>query len=129
MQHGIYYAYWEHEWDGDYHYYIDKVSSLGFDILEIAAGPLPEYSDEELKELKKHAADKNIRLTVGYGPVPENNISSSDPAVRKHALEFYTDLFKRMEKLEQLLLAELYIHAGLLIFLNRLTKRAIGREE
>ena len=40
MQHGIYYAYWEHEWDGDYHYYIDKVSSLGFDILEIAAGPL-----------------------------------------------------------------------------------------
>ena len=78
MQHGIYYAYWEHEWDGDYHYYIDKVSSLGFDILEIAAGPLPEYSDEELKELKKHAADKNIRLTVGYGPVPENNISSSD---------------------------------------------------
>ena len=38
MQHGIYYAYWEHEWDGDYHYYIDKVSSLGFDILEIAAG-------------------------------------------------------------------------------------------
>lgn len=99
MQHGIYYAYWEHEWDGDYHYYIDKVSSLGFDILEIAAGPLPEYSDEELKELKKHAADKNIRLTVGYGPVPENNISSSDPAVRKHALEFYTDLFKRMEKI------------------------------
>ena len=99
MQHGIYYAYWEHEWDGDYHYYIDKVSSLGFDILEIAAGPLPEYSDEELKELKKHAADKNIRLTVGYGPVPENNISSSDPAVRKHALEFYTDLFERMEKI------------------------------
>ena len=29
MQHGIYYAYWEHEWDGDYHYYIDKVSRLG----------------------------------------------------------------------------------------------------
>ena len=26
MQHGIYYAYWEHEWDGDYHYYIDKVA-------------------------------------------------------------------------------------------------------
>lgn len=52
MQHGIYYAYWEHEWDGDYHYYIDKVSRLGFDILEIAAGPLPEYSDEGLKELK-----------------------------------------------------------------------------
>ncbi len=32
MQHGIYYAYWEHEWDGDYHYYIDKVAKLGYDI-------------------------------------------------------------------------------------------------
>lgn len=37
MQHGIYYAYWEHEWNGNYHYYIDKVAKLGYDILEIAA--------------------------------------------------------------------------------------------
>ena len=51
MQHGIYYAYWEHEWNGNYHYYIDKVAKLGYDILEIAAGPLPEYSNEELKAL------------------------------------------------------------------------------
>ena len=66
MQHGIYYAYWEHEWNGNYHYYIDKVAKLGYDILEIAAGPLPEYSNEELKALKDHAKEQNIRLTVGY---------------------------------------------------------------
>ena len=24
MQHGIYYAYWEREWKGDYKYYIEK---------------------------------------------------------------------------------------------------------
>ena len=41
MQYGIYYAYWEHEWNGDYHYYIDKVAKLGYDILELAAGRLP----------------------------------------------------------------------------------------
>ena len=99
MQHGIYYAYWEHEWDGDYHYYIDKVAKLGYDILEIAAGPLPEYSDGDLKALKEHAKEQNIRLTVGYSPAPENNIASSDPQVRKHALAFYTDLFQRMEKI------------------------------
>ena len=63
MQHGIYYAYWEHEWDGDYHYYIDKVAKLGYDILEIAAGPLPEYSDGDLQALKEHAKEQNIRLT------------------------------------------------------------------
>lgn len=104
MQHGIYYAYWEHEWNGDYHYYLDKVARLGFDILEIAAGPLPEYSDEELKKLKDHAKANQIRLTVGYGPAPENNICSPDEAVRRHALEYYTDLFKKMEKLDATLI-------------------------
>lgn len=99
MQHGIYYAYWEHEWDGDYHYYIDKVARLGYDILEIAAGPLPQYSRDELIALRDHAREKNIRLTVGYGPAPENNIASPDAMVREHALEFYTDLFKRMEQI------------------------------
>lgn len=99
MQHGIYYAYWEREWAGDYLYYIEKAAKLGFDILEIAAGPLPEYTNEQMAELKKCAQDNGIRLTVGYGPAPENNISSPDPAVREHAVEFYTDLFARMEKI------------------------------
>ena len=99
MQYGIYYAYWEHEWNGDYHYYIDKVAKLGYDILEIAAGPLPEYSAAELKALKEHAKEKNIKLTVGYGPLRENNIASSDPQVRKHAIGFYTELFKSMEQI------------------------------
>ncbi len=99
MQHGIYYAYWESEWAGDYIYYIEKVAKLGFDVLEIAAGPLPEYTDEQLYTLKKCAEDNGIRLTVGYGPVAENNIASADPNVRAHALEFYKDLFQRMEKI------------------------------
>ena len=28
MKYGIYYAYWEKEWNGDYKYYIDKISKL-----------------------------------------------------------------------------------------------------
>ena len=89
MQHGIYYAYWEREWDGDYKRYIRKVAGLGFDILEIAAGPLPDYTDGELSDLKNCAEENGIRITVGYGPAPENNIASADPKVREHALEFY----------------------------------------
>ena len=100
MQHGIYYAYWEREWDGDYEHYVKKAAGLGFDILEIAAGPLPEYTDEELSSLKKCAQEHNIRLTVGYGPDPKNNIASADPDVRAHGLEFYKDLFCRMEKID-----------------------------
>lgn len=99
MQHGIYYAYWEHEWNGDYIRYVKKVAGLGFDILEIAAGPLPEYSDVQLTELKTCAEEYGIRLTVGYGPTPENNIASPDKAVRYHALEYYKKLFEKMEKI------------------------------
>ena len=99
IQHGIYYAYWEREWSGDYLYYVKKAARLGFDILEIAAGPLPEYTDDKLSELRKCAEDNGIRLTVGYGPAPENNIASADEKVRAHALEFYKDLFQRMEKI------------------------------
>lgn len=104
MQHGIYYAYWEKEWSGDYLYYIEKVAKLGFDILEIAAGPLPDYTDAQLKELKECAKTNNLRLTVGYGPSPANNIASSDESVRKNALAYYTDLFKRMEKIDATLI-------------------------
>ena len=28
MKYGIYYAYWEKEWNGDYKYYIDKIYKL-----------------------------------------------------------------------------------------------------
>ncbi len=104
MTHGIYYAYWEREWDGDYKRYICKAADLGFDILEIAAGPLPDYTEEELTDLRKCAEDNNIRLTVGYGPAPENNIASADPKIREHAVEFYKDLFCRMEKINAALI-------------------------
>lgn len=99
MQHGIYYAYWEHEWRGDYIAYIKKASMLGFDILEIAAGPLPEFSDGQLRELRRCAEESRIRLTIGYGPTPENNIASPDASVRRNALEYYKRLFDKMEKI------------------------------
>lgn len=104
MQHGIYYAYWEREWTGDYLHYVKKVAELGFDILEIAAGPLPEYTDTQLADLGKCAKDNGIRLTVGYGPTVENNIASADATIRANALSYYKDLFQRMKKIDATLL-------------------------
>lgn len=99
MKHGIYYAYWEKEWKGDYIHYIKKVAGLGFDVLEIAAGPLPDYTDAQLLELRNCAEEYGIQLTVGYGPSQDTNIGSADPAIREKALAYYTDLFQRMEKI------------------------------
>jgi len=100
MKHGIYYAYWEQQWQADYLYYIKKAANLGFDILEIAATPLPEYSDQKLRELKNCAVANGITLTCGHGPKASQNLASSDPAVRAHAKAFYTDLLQRLEKLD-----------------------------
>lgn len=100
MKYGIYYAYWEQEWKADYRYYIEKVAKLGFDILEIAASPIPNYSDKQIAELKSCAAANGIILTAGHGPSAAQNLSSPDPDVRKNAKAFYTDLLKRIYKLD-----------------------------
>ena len=100
MKHGIYYAYWEQEWAADYKRYVEKVAKLGFDILEIGAAPLPDYSAQEVKELKKCADDNGIQLTAGYGPTFNHNMGSSDPKIREEALEWYKRLFEVMAGLD-----------------------------
>jgi D-psicose/D-tagatose/L-ribulose 3-epimerase len=100
MKYGIYYAYWEQEWEADYKYYIEKAARLGFDILEIAASPLPNYSNKEIAELKACALNNGITLTAGHGPSAAQNLSSSDPAIRANAKAFFTDLLKRLYKLD-----------------------------
>ena len=100
MKHGIYYAYWEKEWRGDYLYYIDKAARLGFDILELAASPFPEYSKEEIRALRSCAKANGITLTAGHGPSAACNIASADPAVRANALAFYRTIFDVMEQLD-----------------------------
>lgn len=100
MKHGIYYAYWEREWAADYEYYADKVARLGFDILEVGAAPLPDYSPGQIKSLRACAEKNGIQLTAGYGPTYDHNMGSSDPSVVKNALEWYKRLFDVMAQLD-----------------------------
>ena len=46
MKFGTLYAYWTHDWTGDYKYFAKKVADIGFDILEISAGDLITMSDK-----------------------------------------------------------------------------------
>jgi len=109
MKHEIYYAFWEQVWAADYKYYVEKVAKLGFDVLEIGSGPLPDYSEQEIKELKKCVDDHGIKLTAGYGPTFNHNAGSSDPKIRKEAHEWYKRLFEVMAKLDiQLIGGALY---------------------
>lgn len=100
MKYGIYYAYWEKEWAADYTQYVKKAEKLGFDILEIGASPLPDYSQEQIRLLRQCAKDSGVTLTAGYGPTFEHNMGSSDPAIREKASEWFKRLFEVMGRLE-----------------------------
>ena len=100
MKYGIYFAYWEKEWGSNEKKYIIKAKKLGFDVLEISCAMLKNISDMELLEVKKMAADEGIILTAGYGPGPQENLASSDPHIVKNAIAFYTDILKKLQKLD-----------------------------
>lgn len=100
MKYGVYFAYWEKEWNADQKSYISKVKKLGFDILEISCAMLKNISREELVEMRDMARAEGVTLTAGYGPGPSENLASSDEAVVKNAVAFYTDILKKLEILD-----------------------------
>ena len=100
MKYGIYFAYWEKEWNADQKSYISKVKKLGFDVLEISCAMLKAISTQELMEMKKMAANAGITLTAGYGPGANENLASANEDIVKNAVAFYTDILKKLEILE-----------------------------
>lgn len=97
MKYGIYFAYWEKEWNADQKSYISKVKKLGFDGLEISCAMLKSMSTKELLEMKKMAQEEGVILTAGYGPGAGENLASPDKRVVEEAVAFYTDILKKLE--------------------------------
>lgn len=97
---GIYFAYWSNKWSGDYHNYIDKVSDLDFDVLELCSDSLIGMPDEELISIKNHAKNRNLELTFCAGFSPENDPSSLDEKVRNNGLVYAKNTLKAINKLE-----------------------------
>ena len=85
---GIYYAYWTHDWDADFHPFIDKVADLGFDVLEINAGTVANMTRDERLRLKAHADDQTIALTYCIGLPHEYDIASADQSVRQNGIAY-----------------------------------------
>ena len=97
MQYGIYYAYWAHEWGGDFLPYIEKCKKLGFDVLEVACGAFDLEEDSYFRALRDEAKACGMKLSGGYGPRPEHNLASTDTAAVEKAFAFYADIFRKME--------------------------------
>jgi len=105
MKFGTLYAYWTHEWHGDYTMYAEKLKNLEFDILEISAGDLLIMSEGEIDELKTVAADLGIEITSNIGPPKDKDIASKDPEIRNAGIAFLTDIMKAMDRLDSRVLA------------------------
>ena len=97
MKYGIYYAYWAREWGGDFLPFISKVKRRGFDVLEVNCGSFPERDDSYFRELRRVSEGEGVLLSGGYGPRPEHNLSSADPALIEGAFRFWADVFHKME--------------------------------
>ena len=100
MKFGTLYAYWTHEWTGDYRYFAKKIASLGFDIMEISAGDLLKMTDRDLTELKAIAKDLGLTISSNIGPPKSKDVASADASVRRDGIQFLTDIMKNMDKLD-----------------------------
>ena len=99
MKFGTLYSYWGNEWSCDYSDIARRVSSLGFDILEIGAGHLLDMSDKEIADLKALAEELEIEITCNIGPAKEKDVASADPEIRKAGIKFLSDIMRAMKKL------------------------------
>lgn len=100
MQHGIYYSYWEKEWSAKFGPYVEKVAKLGFDVIEVAAHHINDYSDAELAVIRQTARDNGIALTAGIGPSKSRYLSSPDKAVRDAGKAFFEQTLANVAKLD-----------------------------
>ncbi|WP_191567295.1 sugar phosphate isomerase/epimerase family protein [Metabacillus idriensis] len=98
MKFGIYFAYWEQDWDTDYLKYVKKVSDLGFDVLEVGAAGIVNMSEEDLYSLRSEAEKYNITLTAGIGLPKENDVSSQDENVRRNGIDFMKKILDALHK-------------------------------
>ena len=85
---GIYFAYWSDSWQGDFHYYVDKVAGLGFDILEIQPDALLVMPKTKLDEIKQAANDRGIELTYCIGFSQDKDLASKDASVRRAGIQY-----------------------------------------
>jgi D-psicose/D-tagatose/L-ribulose 3-epimerase len=85
---GIYYAYWTHDWDADFHPFLDKASELGFNVLEVNGGIVGNMTPKERKGLKDHADERGIELSYCIGLPHKYDIASQDKKVREDGVAF-----------------------------------------
>jgi len=93
---GIYYAYWQKNWEADIIPLISRASRLEFDILEINAALLQNQNKESLQKIRDTARRQKIELTYCLGIPPELDLASPNKNVRKKGIEYLKTIIKKI---------------------------------
>ncbi|WP_069997854.1 D-psicose 3-epimerase [Cellulosilyticum sp. I15G10I2] len=96
---GIHYGYFTENWGTDIIPLIKKVRALGFDILEVAPGPLLAKSKQERDMIAKAANDVGIELTFSVGLGKAYDLSSEDEKIRNNGIDFTLKTFDIMKEM------------------------------
>lgn len=96
---GIYYAYWEQNWDVDLIPYVSKVANLGFDILEVNSDVVVSMNPKARRKLKNEADKYGIELTYCVGLTKEYDISSNDVKIREKGIKYLKNTIKAIKKM------------------------------
>ncbi|MDI2090328.1 D-psicose 3-epimerase [Commensalibacter oyaizuii] len=103
MQFGTLYSYWNKEWDcntADYLKLIEKISSIGFDILEINADHVYHMPESDLKKLNDLRNQHGLKFTLNSGPSKEYDMASDNKVIRQQAIQYYTKILEKMPLLK-----------------------------
>jgi D-psicose/D-tagatose/L-ribulose 3-epimerase len=85
---GIHFGFWSRDRAPDFIPYINKAAELGFDILEVSAFALMDYSTGKREDIRKAGIDQGIELNFITGVPDQYDISSDDQSMRTKGIEY-----------------------------------------
>jgi D-psicose/D-tagatose/L-ribulose 3-epimerase len=96
---GIYYAYWQHEWESDFLPYIERVKKLGFEQLELNAMLLREMTSAQRRVISEKAKQEGILLSYGIGLDKPHDLASINDCIRLSGVEFMKQIIAAIEEM------------------------------
>jgi D-psicose/D-tagatose/L-ribulose 3-epimerase len=96
---GIFYAYWARDWDIDFLPFVDKVKSLGFDLLELHGGMLVNKGRAYRLKIREKAEKAGILLSYGLGMSKDKDLSSLDEQVRQQGVAFMKQVILAVQEM------------------------------
>lgn len=92
---GIFYAYWQKDWMGDFAACARRADRLGFDEIQYELDSVLTASKEQQNELKKTISELELEISFSLGLPAEFDISSADSKVRKRGINYLQNSIRK----------------------------------